>query len=271
LRALHDLGPPLCVPRFLRTLSGAELSAFGASHVAVFSWIDAVNLGPDWENALPELAALLGHLHAHTSDIMARVPRLPIPPEDFALPFETTLSADLAALATLPPTARPGLRALRDLVAPYEALVLRHLQAVRVLRAGVLDRRVRHVVCHTDAHGANVLRDVDARLWIVDWEMARLAPPEHDLWMLLVRRPDVLAEYRRTAGRHAQLDPDVLSFYVLRRVLEDVAVDVHAVVHEHRRPEEDANTLDILTRFVLPALEAAEHDCVTVTQGLDLS
>ncbi|GAB4201581.1 MAG: aminoglycoside O-phosphotransferase APH(9)-Ia [Roseiflexaceae bacterium] len=42
-----------------------------------------------------------------------------------------------------------------------------------------------YVLCHADIHPWNVLIDRDDRLWIVDWDEARLAPKERDLMFAL--------------------------------------------------------------------------------------
>ncbi|MFD1732617.1 phosphotransferase enzyme family protein [Deinococcus malanensis] len=176
LHELNQIGDPLRVPRLLPTRDGADLSTCGTFRVAVFTWIEAVNLGSTWEDALPELADLLGHLHAHTSDVTARLQHFPCPPEDFALPFEVALLKDLSNLAHLSRTARPGMLLLRDLLLEHEATVRHHLKHARALRVQALSRPQSFVLCHTDAHGGNVMRDANEQLWLVDWEMARLAP-----------------------------------------------------------------------------------------------
>jgi thiamine kinase-like enzyme len=37
-------------------------------------------------------------------------------------------------------------------------------------------------VCHTDLHGENLMVDDRGNLYILDWETAMIAPPEHDLF-----------------------------------------------------------------------------------------
>lgn len=260
LRALRESGVLPRVPRPLPTLAGADLGDVEGHPLAVFGWIEGTTLGDGWETALGELAPLLGRLHAGTDKVTGKVVRLPVPPEDFDLPFEGGFLEDLRFLRIVPPGSRPGVHALRDLVLPREDGLRRLLGQARSFQRAARARARPLVVCHTDAHGGNVMRDVSGELWIIDWETARLAPPEHDLWMLGARLAGVLPAYEEAAGRNAGLDPDVLGFYLCRRVLEDLASDVGWVLHENMRPEEDAANLAVVERYVLPALARVEED-----------
>ena len=268
LRALREGGVLERVPRPLPALDGAFITAVAAHPLIVYAWIEGEALGGAWTAALPELAPLLGRLHAGTAAVMERVPALPFPPEDFGLPFEDALQADLTWLRKAGPGERPGVRALADLLRPHEADLRRLLMRAKGLQAAARQRPGRFVLCHTDAHGGNVMRDPSGALWIIDWETARLAPPEHDLWMLHARLPELWPAYAAAAGDAAALDPDRLRFYFLRRVLEDLAVDVHAILREHTRPEDDEAALEVIGRFILPALARTEDDLARLLGAL---
>nr|WP_255447952.1 phosphotransferase [Deinococcus sp. AJ005] len=132
--------------------------------------------------------------------MLARVDALPTAQEDFALPFEAELRADLQSLHSLTPEVRPGLHQLRDLLGPHEPHLQTLMTRITKLQTATRARSHEFVVCHTDAHGGNVIRDVANQLWIIDWETARLAPREHDLWMLHARLPEVLPAYQAALG-----------------------------------------------------------------------
>lgn len=268
LRALRKEQILPRVPQPLRALDGSQLTTVGDAGVAVYGWIDAVNLSSAWRAALPELAPLLGRLHGGSPQLMGRLGTLPMPPEDFGLPFTAELRDDLTALQGLTPDARPALHELRALLTPYDAQ-LQHLLALALKSQEVIRSRPQDlVVCHTDAHGGNVMRDAAGELWLVDWESARLAPPEHDLWMLHSRLPEVLPGYEAALGCRIRLDAEVLAFYFYRRVLEDLAVDMAAMRRGNTRPEDDAETLRIIRDFVLPAASRVEEEYQTLMARL---
>ncbi|GEM45410.1 aminoglycoside phosphotransferase family protein [Deinococcus cellulosilyticus] len=249
------------VPEVVLTLQGEGFTCLEGHALVVYRWIDGESLGDaGWLAARNELVVLLGRLHAGTSRIMQEVRDLPFPPEDFELPFEDQLVQDLQVLEQLPDGARRGTQALRDLLAPHLAAIQRVLQHARVFQQQVRNRSPELVVCHTDAHGGNVMRNSSGRLWIIDWETARLAPREHDLWMLHAHLPELLPRYEQAVGQPVQLDSDMLGFYFYRRVLEDLAMDVRMILHDNTRPEEDEANLRVLEQYILPALHQVNTD-----------
>lgn len=195
LRALREGGVLTRVPRPVPTLTGADLAEVEGFPLIVFEWIEGTTLGAGWEAALDDLAPLLGRLHGGTAEVMRQVSRLPVPPEDFDLPFESGFLEDLRVLRAVARDARPGVHALADLVLPREDEVQRLLERARSFQRVARARSRPFAVCHTDAHGGNVMREASGRLWIIDWETARLAPPEHDLWMLGARLAEMLPAY----------------------------------------------------------------------------
>jgi hypothetical protein len=89
---------------------------------------------------------------------------------------------------------------------------------------------VRHVVCHRDFVGQNLLIDAGHVVAILDWEQAILGPREHDLWAAAEGEHAelFLAEYGAR-----DLDIDHLEYALLARALRDMAA---RVVTETDRP-----------------------------------
>ncbi|MCP2014760.1 Ser/Thr protein kinase RdoA (MazF antagonist) [Deinococcus sp. HSC-46F16] len=270
LRALRETGVLTRVPRPIPTNFGSDLAEVDGYGLALYGWIDGTSLGADWAAALPEIVPLLGRLHAGTLELLGRVQEWPVPPEDFALPFEVGLLGDLARLRTSTVGDRAGVVALRDLLLPHEATLRRVLAQARTFQGLARAQPRRFVVCHTDAHGGNVMRGAAGGLWLIDWETARPAPPEHDLWMLHPHLPELPPAYEEAVGAPAVPDPDLLGFYLTRRVLEDLAVDVGMILHENIRPEQDEANLAVLERYVLPDLLRVEQHVAEVRGALRL-
>lgn len=84
-------------------------------------------------------------------------------------------------------------------------------------------KAVRHVVCHQDFGGFNLLINHGQVAAILDWEQAVCGPREHDLWVAAegTHGEMFLAEY----GAH-DLDLDHLEYALLARALRDMAVRV---------------------------------------------
>ncbi|WP_165795303.1 aminoglycoside phosphotransferase family protein [Deinococcus koreensis] len=268
---LNVLRGAAILPRVNRPIparDGGFMANLDGHAVFAYDCIDAANLSGEWDAYGHEVAGLLGRLHAGTATITAAAPHLPVAPEDFGLPFETALQSDLQHLTQTPHDTRPGVQALRELLRPHIAAIEGLLERARRFQAAARSHPAPLVVCHTDAHGGNVMKDAAGELWIVDWETARLAPPEHDLWMLHAQLPEVLPAYRDGLGRAFTPNPDLLGFYLCRRPLEDLAVDIGWVLRENTRPDQDEHALEMMTRYSLPALLSAEADLERLHSGL---
>lgn len=82
------------------------------------------------------------------------------------------------------------------------------------------------VICHTDFGGHNAIVDEETGeiVAILDWDYARLAPREHDLWAAF-EEPDPLA-YLEAYGLDVDLDPTHLEYALLARGLRDATARV---------------------------------------------
>lgn len=85
------------------------------------------------------------------------------------------------------------------------------------------------VICHTDFGGHNALIDDTGEVAaILDWDYARLAPREHDLWAAFEESdPDV---YLDAYGRDVDLDDAHLEYALLARGVRDAAARVASEV-----------------------------------------
>ena len=120
------------------------------------------------------------------------------------------------------------------------------------------------VVCHTDLHGANLLRDEASGLFILDWENAMIAPPEHDMIFFAgdERFRDVFyPAYTSQVGRW-NLDDKVLEFYFYRRALEDIAGFIGRVLSGGGSQDQDQGDL----REITGILDGMEGVACTLSQ-----
>ena len=204
----------------------------------------------DWGDPLAapergELVAMLAALH-RADPAAVRLPRA-----EPRLPWRGGLETALAELGQ-PWTGGPYAEPARALLAGAAGPVRRHLDH--------LDRWVRRrgrggvVITHGEPHPGNVIRfprtpvtpgipaapgtagdacRAGARLALIDWDTAGLAPPERDLWMVATESGDELSRYAELTGRPA--DPAAMEFYRLRWALDDLSCFVRDLRAPHRR------------------------------------
>jgi spectinomycin phosphotransferase len=246
LNALREYDILERIPEPVRALDGSTRSSFGGMTFAVYAFIEGETLWGRTERVLEGIAGTLGRLHAGSPRLLARGLHLPFPDEDFGLPFETDLLNQLSSLEHLPANARPGVLALRDLMLPRQADLLEKLERAQHFQRMARSRPRQNVVAHTDLHGGNLLLDPDGQLWALDWETARVAPAEHDLWMFHSMLDEFLRVYDATLEIPYELDADLFGFYIYRRTLEDLAVDVQSIMNGHSSDDQDQHDLEII-------------------------
>lgn len=260
LIALHEHHVLERIPSPVRALDGSTRSSFGQMTFAVYAYIEGRTLWGEEQTILEPLAETVAWLHAGAFKLRSKPLVLPVPDEDFSLPFEADLMRHLSQLEQTPANARPGVLALRDLLLPRQDELLGKLERVRHFQRIARGQPREQVVAHTDMHGGNLLLDPEGALWVLDWETARIAPREHDLWMFHAMLEDFLSVYDATPETPAKLDADLFGFYMYRRTLEDIAVDVQSIMNEASSDEHATQDIAIIEDNVLGWWPRLEHD-----------
>jgi spectinomycin phosphotransferase len=253
LEGEHALLNALCehnvlerIPTPVRALDASTRSSFDGMTFAVYAFIEGETLWGREKSVLEGIAGTLGRLHAGAPELLTCGLRLPLPDEDFGLPFEANLLNQLSNLEHVPSNARPGILALRDLMLPLQDDLLEKLERAQHFQRIARSRPRQSIVAHTDLHGGNLLLDPAGQLWVLDWETARVAPAEHDLWMFHPMLDEFLSVYDATLEVPRELDADLFGFYIYRRTLEDLAVDVQNIVNGNASDEQDRQDLEII-------------------------
>ena len=178
------------------------------------------------------MGALLGRMHAASGSVPPRLPGR----EDFALSEREALEEALARLSTSwdqGPFAEPA----RELLRAHAGRVRARLRAYDRLAGRLRDEQGRWVVTHGEPHSANLIRDAEGGLRLVDWDTALIGPPERDLWMVLDAELTGWDEYR-TAMPCARLDEAALDLYRERWALVEICVYVAAFRRPHEETED---------------------------------
>ena len=236
----------LCSKRILphiaypvKTRAGQFTFRFENHLLILFDFIAGKTVGFDGlsDEILEKLARLVGILHKSTSQIEVEHPFY----ERFDIAFENDLVNSLDVLSGITSGDRNGKQELRNLLLPRKDEILTHLHRLKELQSLARATGKEMVVCHTDLHGENLMMDDQGNLYILDWEGAMIAPPEHDLFFFAWddRSWDlVLPNYEREFGP-VSLDSNVFGFYYYRRNLEDLTAWVVRILYYNTSEEQD--------------------------------
>ncbi|WP_165949276.1 phosphotransferase enzyme family protein [Kribbella turkmenica] len=187
----------LPVPAPLRTVAGELHAIAGGRPYAVFPYVHGrMATHDDWRPA----AQALKRVHA--------LEHVDLPPATLDEPAIWPLRDHLD---------HPWIADRREEVVASIARLEHTIERART-------KTVRHVVCHLDLHGLNlILDDSDEIAAIVDWEQAVIGPREHDVWIAAegAHLEAFLTEYGAR-----DLDSDHLEYALLARGLRDLAARV---------------------------------------------
>ncbi len=183
-----------------------------------------------------ELARIMAELHKLGTLMPFHIPGIE---EDFSLPFLEKLKMFLTGGLPLSP---PD---LCEAALPHARLLLRAATEAEELAHALKRCEPAKTLCHTDAHGFNVMHS--GHLILIDWEGMRLAPAEADLFMFCGQESwdTFYTEYANRRGGYA-LDSLALRYYVLRRLLEDIWAFAERLLYDGLSGEQRANALKYL-------------------------
>ncbi len=235
----------------IKTLNGKYKVETDESVLLLFVYIP--ELVPNKEglsrSQLAELAETMALLHTTGKDISFDTQGLT---EDISLPFCKQLEEFLNNMGD--DTNAPMNNALITLISPHADMLRAAIQKTVHLRDTIRLNYSPLVLCHGDAHSNNVIQG--ERLVLVDWEDLRWAPAEADLF-IYAWHPNghaLLEAYSATRGDY-RINQELLNFYILRRRIEDLWVDVQRLTEESPGEAETATLLDY-TRLAIEGVKA---------------
>jgi spectinomycin phosphotransferase len=188
-----------------------------------------------------DMGRVLGRLHAATEYVPADLPRrdhLAVPAraallealEDHERPWDTG------------PYPEPVRRLLQAATGDLERL----LQEYDDLAAQVRESSEPWVVTHGEPHRANVIRDPQGGVRLVDWDTTLVAPRERDLRHVLDEDLTGWDDYVAAAGR-TSLSRQAVELYSRWWDLADVTTFVDLFRREHGRTEDTAKSWEVLS------------------------
>ncbi|MCA2217560.1 aminoglycoside phosphotransferase family protein [Wangella sp. NEAU-J3] len=172
-------------------------------------------------------------VHAAPPPVRDRAPRESAVPHRDAL--EAALAGDLGDTG-------PYAGRVAELFGAYPGPVRRLLSRHDALAAGAGPDR--SVLTHGEPHPGNTMRT--AAGWrLIDWDTARVAPPERDLWLL---GDEVRRSYAEATGMVPRAD--LLEMYRLRWDIADLAVEADRFRRPHTGTADDDQAFAVLQNLI---------------------
>lgn len=140
-----------------------------------------------------------------------------------------------------------------------KAGIIEHLLGVgQALGKTLCLREFEFVLCHSDIHAANILVGEAGEIWLVDWDAPIVAPRERDLLFIVGSKIARDVERREEelffqGYRQWEVDRDLLRYYRLERLIEDVGEFGRSVFLDDKISEETRQSyVDLVTSFFRP-------------------
>ena len=231
------------LPELILTQNGDFSAQVAEFKIMVYRFIEGQEVGfGNWPVAiLPKLAEQVGKLHNALPKLEIKHPFV----ENFQIAFENEIIEYLHILETTQPSIAKGRLKLQAALLPRQEAIRQQLSRLKELQAILRQQNPKKVICHTDLHGANLMTGVDGKLYLLDWENAMIAPPEHDLffWVGEDQIWDVFFPiYQKQVGA-VKLSHVTFEFYFLRRALEDIADFILSILREDGSDDRDSADL----------------------------
>jgi len=222
----------------VKTSSGAHCFDDGENVYLLFDFIEGETVGKTLTHKqLLEAADILAGLHSAGSVVPIRPEPIR---EDFSVPFSDSLDHFIAEDYPASPAD------IKAVLQPcLEQLLLKSTE-LKSLSEKARQKKAEMVFCHTDAHGWNLI--MAEHLVLVDWEGLKLAPAEADFVMFTKRDYwEIFIGHYQKLRPEFIMDHDLLSFYILRRKIEDIWAFIEGILLDNPCDEQRKRDLNFLS------------------------
>ena len=137
---------------------------------------------------------------------------------------------------------RNGTTAATGKIARFSNVVIEKISNTKSLARRTKNENLPFVLCHTDIHGGNIMKDSREKLYLVDWENVILAPKEADLF--------IFADADCSPMFCKEANADAVAYYKIRRDLEDIWEFLRGLLREEYDKEVQAEVYCHLTRIL---------------------
>ncbi len=183
-----------------------------------------------------EIAEIMAHLHSYGQEIPINMDKIR---ENFDVCFCSSLEKYISDdYVTLPDD-------IKIILQPCLEQLKIKINEIKYLLNIVKQKNSKMVICHTDAHGFNLMQS--DHIVLVDWEGLKLGPTEADLFMFAKKDYwDIFLKHYINIRPEFILDQDMLSFYTVRRKLEDIWAFLESILYDDLSNEQRISDLEYL-------------------------
>jgi Ser/Thr protein kinase RdoA (MazF antagonist) len=204
----------------------------------LFDYIEGETVGKNLTHIqVLEAADIMACLHSYGNEIPVNTEKIK---EDFSVPFCFSLEHLIAEnFTSLPVDVKAILQPCLEQLISKNNEVISLSEMLKV-------RNIEMVLCHTDAHGWNLMQG--EHLFLVDWEGIKLAPAEADLTMFTKKEYwDTFIEHYYKLRPNFNLDKDLFMFYIIRRKIEDIWVFIEGTLLDNLSQQQRERDLNMLS------------------------
>lgn len=225
-------------------------------HIAVlFNFIDGENQDNlvMTDDQLKNLARTLAKIHKITPRMFQIKNK-----EKFTISCDKQLENSIKYLEKPGNLSNTYKKQLAQLILPSKKEILSAIERLKEIKQSIRLKKEDYVICHCDPIHLNLIINGE-EVSIIDWDDARLAPKEQDLWFYLnTRAPIFLNAYRETYGSF-KLNTNVISFYFYNRFLDDLRDWVVRIIEGKGSKEQNESDL-----------QGVRHDCLSIIGKLEI-
>lgn len=223
----------------ITTKSGSYRTEDENNVYILFDYIDGTNIEGKHLTRIQiiEIAEIMAQLHSYGQEIPIKMDKII---ENFEVPFCYSLENYIVNGYTTSPND------LKVILRPCREQLLLKIDETKLLSKKVKQIKNKMVLCHTDAHGWNLMQS--EHIVLVDWEGMRLAPAEADLFMFATKYYwDIFIKHYSNIRTGFELDQNMLSFYSSRRKLEDIWAFLERILYNDLSYEQHISALIYLS------------------------
>ena len=234
------------IVRPIKTNTGDFLFENEESIILLFDYIDGepVTKNSFTDLQILEIAEIMACLHSYDSNIPVSTDKIK---EDFSVPFCISLENFIVNEYQKSPAD------IKTILQPYLNRLTAKNNELISLADTIKQKDNNMALCHTDAHYKNFMQN-GHHLILVDWEGLKLAPAEADLFMFTQKAYwNIFIEHYNKLRPDFVLDNEMLSFYVLRRKIDDIWAFIESILYDNlsdkQRKRDLAFLLDSCSRL----------------------